>query len=82
MIDIVERFERIVAEQRRKAPQRVTATLLGESESNARASTKPIRMPGPSAFGLTSKVMKTGPVSDSAWPEKPLVRQNGVEYAA
>jgi len=26
--------------------------------------------------------MNTGPLSDSAAPEKPLARQNGVEYAA
>ncbi|CKT82325.1 Uncharacterised protein [Mycobacterium tuberculosis] len=49
------------------------------SESNPRASTNPIRMPGPSACGLTSKVMNTGASSDSAWPEYPLARQNGVE---
>ena len=39
------------------------------SGSNVRASVKPSRMPGPSSPGLTSKVMNTGPSSDSASPE-------------
>ena len=50
----------------------------GGSGSNVRASVKPSRMPGPSSPGLTSNVMNTGPSSDSASPEQPLARQNGV----
>ena len=43
---------------------------------------KPNTTPGEPSGGESSNVAVTGPVSDSAWPVRPLARQNGVSYTA
>ena len=81
MIHIVERLERFVAIQRRKATRRVAR------HSRWAASRRRGHRRSPSGClarrpWLTSKVMNTGPRSDNAWPENPLSRQNRHRIAA
>ena len=82
MINVFEGLECVVTEERREAAQRVAATLVGGQRVERARIDEAHQDAGPStsglASGLTSKVMNTGPSSDSAWPEKPSARQNGV----
>ena len=78
MVEVVDRLRGGLAEQRGEPGQRELAPLWRGSGSNMRASVNPSRIPGPLSLGLTSKVMNTGPSSDSASPESRSSRQNGL----
>ena len=79
---VVDVVDRLAARRRRRAsrsrPARARGARPAGSGSKVRASVKPSSTPGPSSLGLTSNVMKTGPSSESASPEQPSARQNGV----
>ena len=72
--------ERLVAEQvRRSRPALARGAARRGSGSNVRGVGETQQDAGARRrAGLTSKVMNTGPSSDSASPEQPLARQNGV----
>ena len=77
VIDVVDGVQRVLAEQGGEALegagapvlrcQRVEGPRVGEPEQDAGARPEPV------SSGLTSKVMNTGPSSDSASPEWPSV---------